>query len=273
MNNKGGVGKTTSAHTIGLAWARMGKKILFIDLDSQANLTSMLSKTDPVHQRWDRTIEDAFLEGPKGGGLPVLHTDDPLIDYVPADLDLANFERDTARMPFNELLLLDLLENVKNPYDFVILDCPPALQKITYNAMIASDYLVIVSKLDGKSYKGVEMTVNVYNEVIQNERFNPSLRLIGIIATMYQKDNINKIFWDLFNEKFGPWLIHPYVRKSTMVDRATSFDKGLFEMDPKGRVSEDYERVSQDLLVRIIDDMIERGHARIGENGGVEILK
>ena len=78
MNNKGGVGKTTSAHSIGLAWARMGNRILFIDLDSQANLTSMLSVTDPLVQSWDRTIEDAFLEGADGGdGLPVLHTEVP----------------------------------------------------------------------------------------------------------------------------------------------------------------------------------------------------
>lgn len=272
MNNKGGVGKTTTAHTIGIAWARMGKRILFIDLDSQANLTSMVSDSDTMVQTWERTIEDAFLEGPKGKGLPVLKTSDPLIDYVPADLDLASFDKDTARYPFTELLLPDLLKKVKDPYDFVIVDCPPAIQKLTYNAMNAADYLVLVSKLDGKSYKGVEMTIQVYNEVIQNERFNPSLKLIGIIATMYQNDKVNKFFWDKFNENFGPWLVHPYVRKSTKVDQATSFNKSLFVIDPKGRVAEDYQRVSQDLLVRILDDMVERGEARIGEDGVVRVL-
>ena len=263
MNNKGGVGKTTSAHTIGLAWARMGRKILFIDLDSQANLTSMLSDTDPLSQTWERTIEDAFIEGEGGRGLPIIHTENELIDYVPADLDLANFEKDTARHSFCELLLIDLLEKVKDDYDFVIVDCPPAIQKLSYNAMIASDYLVLVSSLDGKSYKGVQMMVQVYNEVVSNKRFNPSLKIIGLLATMYQNDKVNKYFWELFQDRFGPLLIRPYIRKSTMVNRATSFDQSIFDIDPKGRVTEDYLHVSQDLFVRIVEDMIANGDSLI----------
>lgn len=274
MNNKGGVGKTITAHTVGLSWARMGKRILFVDLDSQGNLTSMVSVSDPMKQTWDRTIEDAFLEGSDGKGLPILHTENPLVDYVPADLDLANFEKDTVRKPFNELLLMDLLDGgVKDPYDFVIIDCAPAIQKLTYNAMIASDYLAIVTTLDGKSAKGVEMTINVYNEVIQNKRFNPSLKLIGIIATMYMNDNVNKFYWEYFQKHFSNLIIHPYIRRSTMVDRATSFNQSIFEVDPKGRVVDDYLRVAQDLLVRIMDDMVHSGEAVIGEDGIARIVK
>lgn len=262
MNNKGGVGKTTSAHTIGLAWARKGKRILFIDLDSQANLTSMLSDTDPLRYEWERTIEDAFSEDIKtGAGLPVHHTALPNVDFVPADLDLANFEKDTARRPFNELLLLDLLEKTgddgrmfKEGYDFILIDCPPAIQKLSYNAMIASDYLVLVSSLDGKSYKGMQMMVSVYNEVVSNKRFNPSLKLIGCIATMYQKDKVNHYFWDLFEKQHADILLHPYIRKSTMVNRATSFDQSIFDVDPKGRVAEDYLAVAEDLYKRIAKD-------------------
>lgn len=260
MNNKGGVGKTTSAHSIGLAWAKIGKKILFLDLDSQANLTSMLSETDPLSQEWEQTIEDAFIMGPDGNLKDfVHHTSNPLIDFVPADLDLANFERDTVRHRLSELLLLDLLDSVRADYDFVIIDCPPAIQKLSYNAMVASDYLVLVSSLDGKSYKGLQMMVNVYNEVVTNKRLNPSLKLIGFIATMYQKDKVNNYFWNLIQEDFGPLVIHPYIRKSTTVNRATSFDKSIYDIDPKGRVSEDYLHVSQNLLVRILDDMSGRG--------------
>lgn len=265
MNNKGGVGKTTSAHTVGIAWTKMGKKILFIDLDSQANLTSMLSDIDPISQGWDRTIEDAFMNGPEYTSLPIYHTDDPLIDFIPADLDLANFERDTARRPFNELLLLDFLAPVKDQYDFIIIDCPPAIQKLTYNAMVASDYLVIVTTLDGKSYKGVEMIVSVYNEVIMNKRFNPSLKVIGILSTMYQNDKVNKYFWQQFNKEFGPLMINPYVRKSTMVNRATSFNKDLLSIDPRGRVSEDYRLVAHELMVRMLDDMYAKGELVLGD--------
>lgn len=263
MNNKGGVGKTTSAHSIGLAWAKIGKKILFLDLDSQANLTSMLSETDPLSQEWEQTIEDAFIMGPDGNLKDfVHHTSNPLIDFVPADLDLANFEQDTVRHRLSELLLLDLLEGVRDDYDFIIVDCPPAIQKLSYNAMVASDYLVLVSSLDGKSYKGLQMMVNVYNEVVTNKRLNPSLKLIGFIATMYQRDKVNQYFWELLQKDFGPLVIQPYIRKSTMINRATSFDMSIYDIDPKGRVTEDYLRVSQNLLVRIMDDMAHSGEER-----------
>ncbi len=264
MNNKGGVGKTTSAHSIGLAWANMGKKILFLDLDSQANLTSMLSETDPLSQEWEQTIEDAFIAGPDCRLADLIHhTKNPLIDFVPADLDLANFERDTVRHRLSELLLLDLLEGVKGDYDFVIIDCPPAIQKLSYNAMVASDYLVLVSSLDGKSYKGLQMMVNVYNEVVTNKRLNPSLKLIGFIATMYQRDKVNNFYWELLQKDFGPLVVHPYIRKSTMVNRATSFDMSIYEADSTGKVSEDYLRVSQDLMVRIMDDAVQKGEVSV----------
>lgn len=264
MNNKGGVGKTTSAHSVGFAWANMGRKILFIDLDSQANLTSMLSVTDPLNQAWERTLEDVFVDGSDGNLREcVHHTQNPLIDFVPSDLDLANFDQDTSKHKLGEFLLLDILEGVKDDYDFVIIDCPPAIQKLTYNAMVASDYLILVSSLDGKSYKGLQMMVDMYNGVVTNKRLNPSLKLIGCIATMYQKDKVNQFFWEQIQKDFGPLVVHPYIRKSTMVNRATSFDQSIFEVDPKGRVADDYLRVSQDLLVRILDDMKQKGEIEV----------
>lgn len=257
MNNKGGVGKTTSTHSIGLAWAQMGKRVLFIDLDSQANLTSMLSVTDPMLQEWDRTIETAFIEGadPSFPGLPIIHTDTEGVDFVPADLELSGFERDTSRATLREFLLYDLLERVKGNYDFVLIDCPPAIQLLTSNAMVASDYIVLVSTLDGKSYKGVQMMISLYNEIIANKRFNPSLKIIGCLATRYQRSKINNYYWELFEKEFGPLLIHPYVRTSTFVDRATSSNRSIYALDPKGRAAEDYLKVAQDLLVRIDEDV------------------
>ena len=256
MNNKGGVGKTTSVHSIGLAWAQMGKRILFIDLDSQANLTSMLSVTDPLSQEWERTIETAFIEGPDPmfPGLPIEHTEFEGVDFVPADLELSGFDRDTSRAVSQTFLLYDLLERVKDGYDFVLVDCPPAIQLLTYNAMVASDYVVLVSSLDGKSYKGVQMMVNMYNEVISNKRLNPGLKILGCIATKYQRDKVNNFYWDLFQKELGPLLIRPYIRRSTFVDRATSFNKSIYSVDAKGRAVEDYVNVAQDLLVRIEDD-------------------
>ena len=139
-NNKGGVGKTTTCVAIGQAWARMGKKILFVDLDSQANLTSIISPLDPSQR--ELSIRDAFQN-------PDLFSIEHIgenMDLVASDLSLSNFDRDTAAFAGREYLLLDLLKDVKANYDFILIDCPPALGLITYNAMIAADHLVMVTQ-------------------------------------------------------------------------------------------------------------------------------
>ena len=138
-NNKGGVGKTTTSVAIGQAWARMGKKVLFVDLDSQANLTSMVSPLSPEEHKL--TIRDAFIDK---NNFSIEKIDDN-IDLIPSELSLSNFDRDTATVTGREYLLVDLLKPVKKNYDFIIIDCPPALGLITYNALIASDHLVMVA--------------------------------------------------------------------------------------------------------------------------------
>lgn len=253
LNNKGGVGKTTSAYNIGVAWAEMGKKILFIDLDSQSNLTSMVSKTDVLTQKWERTLEDAFIDGPEAG-LPIYGTDNELIDYVPTDLDLGNFERDTARANFRELLLLDLIEPIKDDYDFIILDCPPNLSMITYNAMIASDYVVLVSNPDGLSFKGTQMCVNLYNEIIDNKRFNPNLSIVGVLVTRYEKDKIADSYMQVLRDTYGSLIINPVIRKNTKIKQASSFNESIYTMDGNGKASTEYRNAAKDIYVRIFDE-------------------
>lgn len=254
MNNKGGVGKTTSTHSIGLAFAKMGKKVLFIDLDSQANLTSILSDTDPLKQEWKTTIEESFLQYPDVP-LPIQHTDNPYIDFVPSDLDLANFERDIARKSLREYLLADILQPVVDNYDYVFIDCPPAIQMITYNAILASDYLIFVTTLDGKSFKGIQMITTVYNDIMQNRRFASNVKVIGILATKFERDKVSRFYWDLLNKQYGALVIEPYIRKSTMVNRATSANQSIYVIDPTGKATDDYLRAAEDLLVRIEDDV------------------
>ena len=168
VNNKGGCGKTTTVCAVGQAWAELGKKILFVDLDSQSNLTCIITDTDPSTKEWEQTLEDAFVGGPDYG-LPIEHVSEN-IDIIPSDLDLSNFERETARYTGREFLLADLLETVKENYDYILIDCPPALSLITYNALVASDYMVMVTNAEGLSYRGMKMVANLYNEVAGNKR-------------------------------------------------------------------------------------------------------
>jgi len=250
INNKGGVGKTTSAFNIGHAWAKMEKKILFIDLDSQSNLTSMVSDTNTLSVEWERTLEDAFVDGE---GLPILHTDNPLIDFVPTDLSLANFERDTASTKtIKEYLLLDLVEPVRKDYDYVIIDCPPAISTITYNAMIASDYLVLVTLADVLSIKGVQMTISLYNEIIANKRFNPNLEIAGCLINRYEKDKISAYCLEELKKQYDFLIIDPVIRKSTIVKQSTSFSKSIYDMDAK-KAGPEFLKAAQDIALRVYD--------------------
>lgn len=251
LNNKGGCGKTTSVCAIGQAWAKAGKKILFIDLDSQSNLTSIVTDTDPAIKEWETTLEDAVIGGPEFG-LPIEPVTEN-IDIVPSDLDLSNFDKDTARYTGREYIIADLIETVKDKYDYILCDCPPALGLITYNAMVASDFIVLVSNADGLSYRGMKMIASLFNEVTGNKRLNPNLEIIGAIITRYEKNNLSDLYLNKIEADLGNLLIKPVIRKSTKITQAGSFQREIYEYDPQGKATKEYIQVAQELLQRIIE--------------------
>jgi len=251
LNNKGGCGKTTSVCAIGQAWAKAGKKILFIDLDSQSNLTSIVTDTDPAVKEWETTLEDAVIGGSEFG-LPIEKINEN-IDIVPSDLDLSNFDKDTARYTGREYIIADLIETVKDKYDYILCDCPPALGLITYNAMVAADYVVLVSNADGLSYRGMKMIASLFNEVTGNKRLNPNLEIIGAIITRYEKNNLSDLYVNKIKADLGDLLLLPVIRKSTKMAQAASFQRDIYEFDPEGKATKDYLKVSDELLQRIAE--------------------
>lgn len=250
MNNKGGVGKTTTVCAVGASLARMGKRILFIDLDSQANLTSITTDTDPSLAEWDRTIKDAFVGGPEFG-LPIRKIND-FMDIVPSDLSLSNFEVDTSGQQTREWMLADLLEPYRDQYDYILIDCPPALGLISYIALVAADYLIIVANTDGLSHRGVDMVVQLYNRVKENKRMNPDLEFLGLVVTRYKKDNISELILSKYKKTFGVDLLEPIIHMDTKLVQMVTFRKSIFELEPKGRAAEEYSRLAAEIIQRIV---------------------
>lgn len=247
-NNKGGVGKSTTTAAIGHAWAKMGKKVLFVDLDSQANLTSMISPLEPDQHEF--TIRDAFIDRND------LHieTVSENIDLIPSELSLSNFDRDTAAVTGREYLLLDLLKPLKQKYDFILIDCPPALGLITYNAMIASEHLVMVSTADGLSYSGMVMVANLYADVKSSERLNKNLKLSGVIITRYEKNKLSEMYLNKIKDELGSAFIEPVIHKATKIAQAASFRQNIYDYDPEGKATNEYLEVAQTLALRVMDD-------------------
>lgn len=244
-NNKGGVGKTTTAVAMGYAWAKMGKKVLFVDLDSQANLTAMVSPL--ALDEHESSIRDAFLDKSK---FAVEHAAER-VDLVPSELSLSNFDRDTAAITGREYLLLDLLKPLKTKYDFIIIDCPPALGLITYNALIASDHLVMVATPDGLAYQGMVMVANLYADVKSNPRLNPDLKLTGVIISKYERNKLSDMYVEKIRQEMGDAFIEPVLSKATKIAQAGSFNQNIYEYDPSGKVTKQYLEIAQTLDKRI----------------------
>ena len=253
MNNKGGVAKTMSAFNIGILWANIGKKILFIDLDSQANLTNMVSSDDPRYEsrKWDNTIEDAFVIGPRLNPLPILPSRYNNVDFVPADLKLSSFDVETSNITLKVYLLKDLIAPIKNNYDYIIIDCPPALGGIIMNAMVASDGIVLVSTPDQPALDGMPMVVGGYIEVLADERLNPYLKFLGCLITRVENDTINKSYIGLIEEEFGAYVIKPFIRKNTKLNQSVSMHRDIFSHDPDGRGAKEYREAGKEILIRI----------------------
>ncbi|MBO4557023.1 MAG: AAA family ATPase [Bacteroidales bacterium] len=244
-NNKGGVGKTTTAVAIGQAWARGGKKILFVDLDSQANLTTMVSPLAPEDHK--ATIRDAFLDRSKFNIENVAKN----VDLVPSELSLSNFDRDTASITGREYLLVDLLKPVRQLYDYIIIDCPPALGLITYNALIASDHLVMVATPDGLAYSGMVMVANLYADVRSNERLNPNIKLSGVVITKYERNKLSDMYVQKVKTELPDAFVEPAISKATRVAQAGSFNQSIFEYDPHGKATKQYLEVAKRLQKRV----------------------
>lgn len=248
-NNKGGVGKTTTTAALGQAWAKMGKKVLFIDLDSQANLTGIISPLQPSQHEY--SIRDAFIDRNN------LHIENVTenVDLIPSELSLSNFDRDTASIiTGREYLLADLVKPLKQKYDFILIDCPPALGLITYNALIASDHLVMVTTADGLSYQGMVMIANLYSDVKSSDRLNSNLQLSGVILTRYERNKLSDMYVQKIKDELGAAFIEPMVPKATAIAQAASFKQNIYEYNPDGKATKAYAEIAQKLALRILPE-------------------
>lgn len=178
-NQKGGVAKTTTTHNLGVALAAQGKRVLMIDLDSQASLTISVG-LEPLE------VEQTIVDVLRKEGLPLMECVQQLSDrlhIVTSIIDLAPMEMELLSRASREKILDRALRPVREQYDFILIDCPPQLSILTINALSCADGVLIPVKTDYLAYRGLTQLQDSIQEI--QELINPGLKVIGVIATLY----------------------------------------------------------------------------------------
>lgn len=246
-NHKGGVGKTTTAASIGTILAGRGYKVLLVDLDAQANLTCSLMSQSEVGD----SIYDA-LTASDSGVLPVYHLDhlNDDLDIVPATLQLAQADLELSSVMARETLLRELLEaRVVNDYDFIIIDCPPSLGLMTLNAATATDYVIIPLVAEVLPFVGLTMMNNFLSMV--RKKLNPNLDILGILITRYERTNLSRQIEDGLRAELGSKVFQTRIRKNITLAQAPLEKSGIVSYDAKSNGAADYNTLVDEILGRI----------------------
>jgi chromosome partitioning protein len=240
LNHKGGVGKTTSAINIGAGLVELGKKVLLIDLDPQANLTISLGIP-----RQKYTIYEAL----RGEAELTPYTYKNGMDVVTSSLDLSGAEMELINEAGREYILRELIGQVVEDYDYVIIDCPPSLGLLTLNALTSSRYVMIPLQTEFLAVQGLAKIKQVIDKV--KMRLNKQLDMGGVIATMYDSRRVlNRDVVDTIHKYFGDKVFKTYIRDTVSLAEAPAQRKDIFEYSPRSNGASDYLELSKEILER-----------------------
>ncbi len=236
-NHKGGVGKTASVSAIGAILASQGKKVLLVDLDTQANLTRCHIDGFPK-----RIVYHALKEKK---ALPIVNVGKDL-DIVPSGLEMAGIELEISGVMQRESILKKLLSPIQGNYDYIILDCPPSLGLITINALVASNFLFVPMLPDTMSYYGLGMIDNICTLV---QELNPDIQINGIFFTKYDtRVGLTSAIEEMVRETYGTRVFQTKIRINTKIGEAPMFHKNILEYEPDGKSVNEYKALIEEML-------------------------
>lgn len=241
-NQKGGVGKTTTTINLGAGLAKLGKKILLIDLDPQANLTYSLRTHS---HRLDKTIYHALRGNVSVDELIIEHNG---FDFIPSSLELSGAELELASEPAREGLLKNVMKDLEknHDYDYVLIDCPPNLGLLTLNAFTAVKDIFIVLQSEYLALHGLSKLLDLVKVVQQ--RLNNQLKVGGIICTLYDsRKNLNKEVVGHIKDYFGPKVFKTIIRDNVALAEAPSHHKTIFEYDGNSAGAQDYFALAKEI--------------------------
>lgn len=247
INQKGGVGKTTTTVNLGAALARLGERVLVGDLDAQCNLTVHLD-VDPASQ--EPSLYEVF-HGKASLADVVRGTRQPRLDVAPASIDLAGVELELVNAVGREVILRDAFDQLQaeqpDAYDYLLLDCPPSLGLVSLNALVACDELIVPIQAEFFALQGLGKLLEIV-EVVKR-RLNPNLRIAAMVSCRHDPTTkLGKAVIGDIRDHFGEILLETVIRRNVKLAEAPSHGCTIFDYDAECRGARDYLSLARELV-------------------------
>lgn len=249
-NQKGGVGKTTTAVSLAVALARQGKKVLLVDADSQADATKYLGVENPdeLQNTLATAMHSIINDAPYQPSDYIQHHVEG-IDFVPSSIDLSSVEVELVNAMGRERILKTFLDDVRGQYDYALIDCTPSLGMMPINALSAADRVLVPVQAQYFSMRGLLQLFRTIDKV--QRRQNPNLKIEGIVLTLVDsRTNLSKDVSAILRESYGNGvrIFQTEIPMCIKAAESPSFGQSIFSYDPAGKATLAYEALAKEVL-------------------------
>ena len=250
-NQKGGVGKTTTTVNLGIGLARKGKRVVLIDADPQGSMTVSLGIDEPdkIEYSLANVLMDVVNEEEIDYAKIILKHEEN-IDFIPANIELAGLEVSMVNVMSRELVMKRFISNIKENYDYILIDCMPSLGMITINALVCANSVLIPVQASYLPVKGLQQLIKTISRV--RRQINPELKIEGMVMTMVNmRSNYTKDILEALESTYGETIgiFDSRIPMSVRAAETSAEGKSIYIHDPRGKVAKSYEELTDEVLV------------------------